>query len=388
MWMCSLLLGFSTSPGDAVGVQSFGLPFLAIAACLVLPLTAGMLRLPVPRAIARLFGTGLALLAWMVITCSWAPEPAASFSRALLNVVCFVTLLGAVTLNRTGGDPRAWVRTGHVVVTATGMIAAYYLANLAWVASEHGLEVVVLERFVGGLMSLPWGASNTVASVLLLGIGMTLLLRREMNGRMFVFLLILQFLAVAMTFSRNGTATALLILVLGGTLREKMFLIGSVVGIAVFSLFAGSAIVDSDAISQLMENRTTGGEEITNSRVFIWHDRLSDIIEKPWISTGYYSTVHVFEYSAHNFVLNTAVEQGLVGLLLAMLLYGQLLFLTSKVDKSDKDTSMTFRMLWLAMAVNLSFEDPNFTQPFIVVFWLVVATQVLRLQSYGDHLKS
>ena len=380
------LLGFSTEPGATAGVQAFGLPFFALACLLATPVIFLCCNRAVQPAVAVFLQLLFGVVAWMCITSLVAPYPWVSLSRALINVMGLVTVLGFVYFATARRGPCvSWRIPACLCVVATTVIATYFLFNLLQKSLTHGFEVVILERFVGGLMSLPWGASNNIASVLLVGLGLALLLRRTISPDWLYLLLVVHLAAILITFSRNGLACALLMLLLGLRNRERLAALlgaGALLGL----LMGGdNSWAELQGIDELLENRATGGGDISNARVDIWIDRLGVVAENPLRFTGYYSTIFVYDMSAHNFALNTMLEQGLPGLLLALGLLLGLYTLTWRSEDASTQTHMTFRRLWLVMTLNMAVEDPNFTQPFILVFWLTVASQVLLRIGHDEH---
>jgi len=389
LWLLALgcaLLGFSTEPGAAVGVQAFGLPFFALACLLAIPVILVRRHQTMASELTAFLLLMCVLVGWMCITSLVAPYPWVSLSRALVNLMGLTIVLGFVYLADGRRLPSvSWRVPAWLGLVATAITALYFLLNLLEKSMTHGFEVVILERFVGGLMSLPWGASNNIASVLLIGLGLALLLRRRIHPAVLYGLILLHLAAILMTFSRNGLVTGLLMVLLGLRNRERLVVIAAACALLATFFNGNTSWTDIQGIDELLENRATGGGDISNARVDIWIDRLQLLARNPFHYTGYYSTIFEYELSAHNFALNTLLEQGLPGLLLSLAMLLGLFTLTRRVEPVSPGVPMTFSRLWLVMTLNMAAEDPNFTQPFILVFWLAVASQVLLRMSPPDR---
>lgn len=382
LWLGCLLMPFSTSKDSVVGVQSFGLPVLVVAALIGCLVATAQERRRLSTQTNFLIATAAVTVLWMMISSLWAPQLLASLSRALVNAVGFSLFVLCVLAFNPRREPAAWKRVVHPVVWMTTTLASYYILNLAFVIYEYGAESVVLERYVGGLMSLPWGASNTVASVLLMGLGATLLLRDSLPRAAVRGAVALHVLAIASTFSRNGTGMAVLLLFLGSSRSERHVLLAVLGTMAVAALGFNSLVSDSAAFAQLLDDRMTGGTEISNGRIDIWSEKIRYFMLHPMEPSGYYSSIYLFEFSGHNFAINTLIEQGVPGLAIALLFVWQLLIQRDHtVSQPKRQVPMTFVRIWLVMMLNMSFEDPNFVQPFIMVFWLMVAAQALASQA-------
>ena len=197
-------------------------------------------------------------------------------------------------------------------------------------------------------------------------------------------LIVVHLAAIFLTFSRNGLFCAVLMVMLG--LRARGRLMAVVAASVLLSLVMGSdtSWMEQQGVVELLDRRVTGGSDLSDARVDIWVELLRVVAHNPFQFTGYYSTVYVHGISAHNFALNTLLEQGPLGLLLALALLIRLYTLSYRSEVSFTQAQMTFRRLWLVMTLNLTFEDSYFSQPFILVFWLTVASQVLLRIRSGD----
>lgn len=375
------LLGLSSAPEDSLGVQSFGLPFLLLTLFFGLPNVARLTNSARPVRILALIVTAFASVSWMVITCFWSAQPFPSLSRALINVLGLVLFIFFTLVAPGGSMPAILLRRVVFGTTlATSICAAYYVGNLIGVLIEFGPAAVFVERFVGGLMSLPWGASNTIAAVLLLGVGVTLIHRNLYTPLTLWIALLVQIAAVIFTLSRNGSALMALLVWLGTTRTEHRRILTWLVAVAFIVALVSATIVDAEAVTALLDDRLSGGEDLSNGRVDQWAVMLGHVMSDPFGMVGYYGSIYTFELSAHNFLLNTLVEQGFPGLLLAVAFVYQLFTLRPRTAGTNvRSNPLTYPKLWCVVALNLSFEDPNFTQPYIIVFWLVVASQVLFL---------
>jgi O-antigen ligase len=375
LWAGCLLMPFSTGIDASVGVQAFGIPVLAIAALTGGIAAIGNVSIGLPPRVALFLWTCALSVAWLTICATWSPQPLPSLSRAFVNVLGLALLMCCVLIVARHWSSLSWRSIGLPVVAASTLLSAYYVVNLAWVIHLFGTEAVVLERYVGGLMSLPWGASNTIAAVLLLGLGMAFLLRERMSSLWLWGIALVHVTAIALTFSRNGAAMAILLLLLGANRVERRFLLIGIGALLFTALAEQQFVAESAALTELIENRLTGGDEVSNGRLEIWSNKVEYFLNNPWLPTGYYSLLYKFDFSGHNFAITTLIEQGFPGLLLNLALLWQLFAMPAKSGTSR--TPMTFQRLWFLVTVNMTFEDPHFTQPFIILFWLVATTHLL-----------
>lgn len=373
-------LPFSTGIDSPIGVQSLGLPLLTLCVLVTGFNSVGRSTRLSTRLIVGLLLAWASVL-WMTFTTAFAPAPLPSLTRALLNLMGALFLSVAILGTANGAAAlRLASRVSLGIILATSICSAYYTINILLAIAEHGADLVLIQRFVGGLMSLPWGASNSIAALLILGLGVLLIEAGRFRRSTWILLGALHLVAILLTLSRNGIVVALILLAWGGGRSVRRAMVGLLI-LAALLVTAVIGSIDLSAFDALIADRLTGGSEVSNGRIDTWTEKLDYFLANPLSPVGYYGNIYRFELSAHNFLLNTLVEQGVFGAVVGAFLFGWLLLTGGwRTAPSANGPSMSYRKLWALMALNMAFEDPNFTQPFIVIFWLVVASQTLRLR--------
>lgn len=193
-----MLLPFSTSP-ESGGVLSFGLPFLALYAFLSLLMMLHSGKLDLSLAI----GLGAFFLAAM-----WVSLPYSSHDlmpplvRLLTNLLGFTIFLSAFFF--MGRAQYSLQMFEKIIAMCGATLAIYYCINLLLNIWVFGIGSVMVERYTGGLSSLPWGASNNISSVLLVGlIAAQICMKREYRWQWLACTLAIS-AAIVSTLSRTG----------------------------------------------------------------------------------------------------------------------------------------------------------------------------------------
>lgn len=387
------LMAFATPPGSAgwgTVVFPLGLPLLVLAALAWAvrrgpALLLGRLRLPGAT-------IGFLLLATSVVPAFWAPAPIESAGRAFVNVVGYGLFLAALDARRQRdyADASDRFRSGLVVMAV--LTAAQYLLVVAVGVSTRGLEVLS-DRVVGGRTSLTWGASNTIAAILVPGLLLTLERRVDRSGARWARLLAmaraaLLLLAILATFSRGALMSLVAGLVwlslISGSGRMRRTLALALAGGAVTLLV--SMLVGNRALRESVEESAPGltsrfqtYESVgaaSNERLQIFDETLSRALERPLLGHGYYSAIYVSTYSGHNWLLTTLLERGAVGVILSLPIGVSLLAAMfgrrrPRRRRERPDAEDAENAALVAMAVHLMVEDTNFLYPHIVLSWVL-----------------
>ena len=368
------LLPFSTSP-EVGGVVAFGLPLLCFAAFGYL---LELLRFGWRLTPGSLFGAlyVVVILGFSVL----APDPVQSFARSVPNLISFAIFAGLIHELERGS--RTTTEVANLLVLSTFILAAYYCLNFALAAMSHGLGEVLVSRVVGGLAGLPWGASNTVAAVLVFGVASCLLLIQATSRRAYLYALGLLCMGVALTFSRGGAVVVALVIALGSLSlpwRHKSLLVIGTLILTILAAFIWSSLSIDNTLDELISDRIeTEGVSAFGGRLEIWQERIELIAASPLEWVGYYGSLLAFDgVSAHNFLLTTWIETGPVGVFAALTLLGWPLvrLLWRALSRRNPRQKEAFLLLvgLVGVLLNLMVEDPNFTQPYIVCFWLYLA---------------
>lgn len=362
-WIGSVLLPFSTSP-ESGGVVSFGLPFYLLAAPFAVVLTLS--RIDAIDKTAFLLSIGFILS--IAIATLFAPSIPQSAARMVANVIGFFTFQGVLSgLNQGCFSAN---RIARVCLMSSFVLAIYFILNLVNAAFHIGLEAVIVERYVGGAMSLPWGASNTIAQVLLLSFVSFAIISDKQ--RIDYFMIAAISMAIVLTFSRSNIF--LLLLVLPVVLGARFF-VAQTVGV-LFLVFGFLTFGDVD-ISRF---DSFVADRIDPDAIISGNDRLQSMMEKlrffadnPVGPIGYYGSLYYFELSAHNYWITTLVEQSLMGVVFSAFLFA---YAAWRGFLKGNRIGIVFTIVMIALMV----EDPQFTHPYIMMFWVALA-QLISLQS-------
>jgi hypothetical protein len=358
-----ILLGFSTSPEDG-GVLSFGTPFFIAAMLAFMPV--------IFRYLAdmdwRFFLFPFLYIFLIVVMTAFSFSPFQSSVRAFFNVVGFVVYLGlicSVLSQRLSVQALA-----RILIFSGAVLAMYFIVNFFLSSMEHGIQQVILERYVGGAMSLPWGASNTIAQVLLLSaVSYTILdERRKFDFLMFCLLA----LGICLTFSRSNML--LLLLLFFVVFRVRQLIMVGFVSVFVLGVFFAYMVIsvgwDLSGFDTFLSSRTDVELLATgNGRLQTMMEKIDYLVDHPFEPIGYYSSLFHFELSAHNFWMTSLIEESLVAVLVSL---GFFFFVGRTVFRRDRNVFFGFLIIMMALMV----EDPHFTQQYITSFWVYLALLV------------
>lgn len=358
-----ILLGFSTSPEDG-GVLSFGTPFFIAAMLAFMPV--------IFRYLAdmdwRFFLFPFLYIFLIVVMTAFSFSPFQSSVRAFFNVVGFVVYLGlicSVLSQRLSVQALA-----RILIFSGAVLAMYFIVNFFLSSMEHGIQQVILERYVGGAMSLPWGASNTIAQVLLLSaVSYTILEeRRKFDFLMFCLIAV----GICLTFSRSNML--LLFLLLFFVFRMRQLIMVGFVSVFVLGVFFAYMVIsvgwDLSGFDTFLSSRTDVELLATgNGRLQTMIEKIDYLVDHPFEPIGYYSSLFHFELSAHNFWMTSLIEESLVAVLVSL---GFFFFVGRTVFRRDRNVFFGFLIIMMALMV----EDPHFTQQYITSFWVYLALLV------------
>jgi O-antigen ligase len=381
-----LLTPFSTSVDSGLPVLIFGLPFLAMA------VTIGFLRPSVDafvimRAIAPAILAAAAAVFTITLLALFAPFPDRSLLRVAPHLICYVLVFLLIARHR--GEPEALLRFALTILAVSGaVLSVYYILHLAFAVAAYGADTVLIERYAGGVAALPWGGTNVVAAPLIFPHAACVVLRVRYKSRWTIPALALILLAVLLTTSRAGTfihgSMLLLSCILVGRYRA---LLGWLLGILLlFLLYAHRA---GENLELLISTRFSGERELSNGRFDSFVAKWDYIVNNIMSPVGYYGSLNTWDITAHNVFLTVLVEQGLLGLSCMLLFLGccsHALFYTRELAQPDRECRRIIIAGSLLAFANLQVEDANFTQPYMVYFWiffLVVMAFVMQARASG-----
>jgi len=384
-----ILLPFSTNPGDKSVVISFGLPFLAIAAVISFLFLIYSNR-PFNANLKGVLWSSCLYVGFIALFSMFSPERLPSFGRSIPHVIGLLIFIFILSFSNDSNKAKSsWINKFIITLVLSGTIlSVYYVANFSLAAFHKSFIEVIFERFVGGLMSLPWGASNTIAATLIMPLVVTLASIHMSTGYKYCkyIVVVIIIIAILATLSRTVLVLLLYIFLIQSILARSskyiayFILIVMVPGILLF-YFNKEGL---DAISQTRVNVDT----ITSlsGRAEIWKEFAEYISRNPLSPIGYYGSQYLFGYSGHNTLLTTMVELGIFGILITIVFYANLLTCSLKaILNSNTEHKNIYIILFVgltAILLNLMNEDPNYTQQYIIYFWFF--SGILCLSSGTD----
>jgi len=398
-----ILLPFSTPAGPGSVVVSFGMPLLGL---LVAIFSAWWWWRPrVRREYAAALGCAFALLAAQTISTIHSPVLIPSAARWLANVVgfgVFAYLLSPTLfhLPQAATVPRFRVAL-TVLVASAAVLSLYFIATFVLAVQAYGFLTVVAQRYAGGAMALPWGASNAIASPLIYPFFFALYLTpsaaltraRRLLVKSVTLLLCL---AITLTLSRGAIlATVFGALLLAALLdvRSQVRLLASLVLIAAavvaFNYWLVSQQFLSEGIGGAFVERVQRQDIATlNLRTVVWAEYLQLLGKSPLLGEGYYSSVWLHDMTPHNIVLTTFIERGLIGFVLsaAVVMYGAWVIGRDLrlPGLRRRDPFFPYAAAGgVASLVHLMVEDANFTQQYIIYSWIFLAVIFLAHRELG-----
>jgi hypothetical protein len=370
MLLSMVLLAFSTTKEQG-GVVTFASPFLGLLVLLLLPIA--LFRFPKIDGYA--FVIAIAYILVMGVASLLAAELLQSMVRYFyyLVAVCIFCCVLAVY-------PRLGVSQDYLarmILLAGFSLSAYFIGNVVYQSMQHNFIHVIYERQVGGLMSLPWGASNVVAQVLLLSMFSALFIERKDFATSFFMMTI--FLTILITMSRSVFVLSLPLLVLYFGLTRFLIIMAIFIAFMAYALWNYAIdLVDLSSLQDLIQRRTNTAELLSgNDRFSLSYSKIEYFLRHPFEPIGFYSSLHTFQSTAHNYWVTTLVEQSLFALLVSTALF--LLFF-ARASLLGKQYGFGFFLIM----VGLSVEDPQFTQQYTVMLWLVF---LLIQISYEQRVK-
>lgn len=352
-----IFLAFSTSKEQG-GVVTFASPFLGAMILMLFPFSVGRLS----KIDGQAFMLSLSYLLVMGIATLLSVDLLQSFVRFffyLVAVFLFWTIL--VVYPRLGLTAEFLAKR---ILLSGFVLSAYFVGNFIYQCTEHNFVHVIYEREVGGLMSLPWGASNVIGQVLLLSMFAALFIQQK--TKLVSFFMFFIFIGIVITMSRSVLLLSIpMLMMYFGLLRFSI----------AFSIFAAFVVylvvtyaadlIDINAFYEFLERRTNSAEIVSgNDRFSLSYKKIEYFLTHPFEPIGFYSSINQFQSTAHNYWVTTLVEQSLFALIVSLLLF--LLFL-------GRASMLGFRYgsgFFLIM-LGLSVEDPQFTQQYTVMIWFV-----------------
>lgn len=377
-----ILFPFSTSPDEGIIVVSYGLPILVISGLLGL---GGFSysnqidsKLKVPFVLVFFY------VVLILITTLFSSEIFKSLARSLVHLVCYFNFLYLVFRKKTKVITESEVVSVARWLVYSGVILSIYnIYTTGRAYFLHGPQIIFFGRVTGGELSLPWGATNVIASCLLIPMIICLWLINNKNiikkKKLYVSILIIV-LSIVATTSRNSIICLVIFFLLVSIRKRK---IKNIVIFAILSLGFVTTIyfINGEIIELFLETKIENTDNIKEfgNRTELVNRIANYFLENPLKPIGFYNSITIFEHSSHNYFLTTLVEQGIVALIVSIILVIYLLKLTFN--------SIVLNTGVLVVFINLSFEDANFTQQYITYFWLFIAIIFLQFNFLSNEKK-
>lgn len=323
------------------------------------------------------------------------PDLKASSIRATSNLLGF--MLYALLLLRdrrqvTAAQSYIQSNLGLLALATTGVILSlYYLTNTVVQTSFSSLESIIYSRFMGGVNSLSWGASNIVASVLLISVSAAVLLFNAIGGSGKILTVICVISAgILSTLSRNSLICLTLIVIVYALVLGRRKLLW-IVGLIIFLSATGEFLRQQNLLDEIVESRTSDLRNVVSvgGRQEIWGHYVDKLVERPLGFNGLYSSLSEFGFSPHNWFLTTYWELGFVGVAVGLALIFLPLIKIWKEQKRGNRRISRAGLLAICIALiiflNVQSEDPQFSHQYIVSWWVWLAA-VLREVSDEEPL--
>jgi hypothetical protein len=349
------------------------------------------------RRVVDLITLGTVSVIIMAASSFMSEQPLRSLSRVLIHAIgllMFIHFCRVISPEHAEFHLARFKRLTRIMARSGAIMALYYLINIAYQSVSHGLEQVMAERWMDGLASLTWGASNTVASTLLIAFGaclVSLAERTETRGQdtgavrqsalrvEWIAYTVIIAVGILATVSRN--AIAVMAILYASFILRRLGTGALIAGVAAAGLFVLS--IDLDLFSDIFEQRIYGRDvETLNNRLLIWNEYWDYIMHDPFSPIGYYNSLFTFGQSGHNFSLTTYIEQSVVGWAVAGALFIALVRKAMALSFSklagERNTGRYFVASLIAIAINVHFEDPNFTHQYILYWWFLMGLVCYR----------
>jgi hypothetical protein len=361
------------------GGEGFALTPYAVApiVLLIVMATMGILkRGALARPGALLYGLALLGLATFgVLTSGGETE---SVKRWLYHVLGFAALV-ATSQHMARGTLR-WrdaLIFSNVFAIALGL---YFVTTSALAFREYGYAETLAQRYVGGVMSLPWGTTNLIAGVLLFPALLALSVAGS-SDRWVRFTGILGaasgLIAIATTLSRTSIALAVFgtLVQVMGALRGRsswrtVIVIAAAVALGAGVVARASGEGDSFLLGAFLERLDRGSADL-NGRSEVWTSYI-ELIRRGtdyelMVGHGLFMSFATNGYSAHNLVLSLIYDVGLLGLVWAIALAVRGVMLLRRAPNA-----FAIGVAFLAVVACSMVEDIVYAQQSILYGWLML----------------
>lgn len=373
----NLIRDINTPFFSKLPIISYGLPFLAIASFLIVISILGKDTI-LQKQVFILYVFSVTS---MLISLLFSPSLYPALFRFSTQLITKIISLYIASLNNYKLELREIIlrRFYMVFITSGVFLSSYFIFNTILKVYQYGTAILITERGVGMLLSLPWGASNMISAILIMPLFVCIAYYHiTTNNYQKYFIIISAVLivsAILLTLSRTTITILILALFLYSILSRSLKLLVATASFLFLSYVVIQLYIDSSFIYDLYWHRLANTEELLqgNGRVEIWQKYIQYILSNSLIPIGYYGAIYKYKFSGHNFFLTTMVEQSLWGVIIAVSIYIWAIKLAFQRYREAippfKNFHLAFLIGILAVFANLQFEDANFTQQFATYHW-------------------
>jgi O-antigen ligase len=348
-----------------------------------------------------------------------------AFSRSIFHFVGFSIFLYIISnFNTRKNAALVYERISILLIVSGCLMSAYFIVNFGLALQDNSLEQVLLERENGGSMSLPWGATNTIAACLMMPlflaverfislkpiekvdlmtkkIGLVLtrtgltsrqidFAPKQANRKIVLAAIITIVVAILITQSRSAIFCSTLGLIAIGILTKNIkftfiFVIATTLAISIVGTIYAQDLDMVFAARVGDQAQDVGG---FNGRTLLWDISVAYFLEHALQPVGYFGMLAQLGHTAHNIFLTTAIEQGIFGLGAYLLfLINNFSFCIKKISYkyfsfATKRTMTIYLIAMLAILMQLQFEDAHLTSQNVIYQWLFLS--LMYLSAYRD----
>ncbi|WP_295619181.1 O-antigen ligase [Chamaesiphon sp. GL140_3_metabinner_50] len=335
-----------------------------------------------------------------------------SFARSIFDFVGFAIFLYITSNSSISKDATlAYNKISSLFILSGFLMSVYFIINFLLAVQQNSLDKVLLERENGGLMSLPWGASNTIAACLMMPFfsaldrlfnapaqaqaetqiqAQILVKKKKKKSNWMLVIMVTIVMAILITQSRNVTITLLLsTIVIGGSTKnakQTSIFVGllAVIFLSITSFYGQ----DLDTIFDARVGDGAADIGGFNGRTTLWVISIDYFFNHPLEPLGYFGMLGELGHTGHNIFLTTLVEQGIFGLVAYILFtINNFTFCLKKMATKSlsfvtKRRMVLYTIANFAILIQLQFEDSNLTAQNIVYQWVFLA--LMYLSAYCD----
>jgi O-antigen ligase len=407
--MC--LLPFSTGTGSGSFVISFAFPFLILLSLFILGVfITRKERVNYSQDLKLTLLCGLLHVFAIFIASLMNESLVLSFARAIFDFVGFAMFLYITSNSSISKDAiLAYNKVSSLFILSGFVMSIYFIINFLLAVQQNSLDKVLLERENGGLMSLPWGASNTIAACLMMPFFSALdrlfnapaqdreqlqpqiqVRKKKKKSKWMLVIMLTIVMAILITQSRNVTITLLLSTIVIGSstknTKQTLIFVGllAVIFVSITSFYGQ----DLDTIFDARVGDGAADIGGFNGRTTLWELSILYFLNHPLEPLGYFGMLSELGHTGHNIFLTTLVEQGIFGLVAYILFtVNNFTFCLKKMTTKSLSSITKRRMMLYAIAnfailIQLQFEDSNLTAQNIVYQWVFLA--LMYLSAYCD----